>query len=326
MSSDIEELRRQLADVEQRLSASQQQLSASQQRLSKTNLPTFLDGLHKHLFLGLEVQPDKSQSTRGDPANTTNKLRPRYLRAWDTFTSEQEEIWRLLMESSLIEDKLFTSLHTFEEMGESIRRQLIGSELDLNHILHQTVEDHVSKIIEELYKDCALRQTFGLRVSVRFENHSNTLSPEQELVEGLRSVDIRGRPTRRHSPLRTKRPRADQFCVYNIPNEISESTHRVAAYIKEYKSPHKVTLGHIYEGLGDMDVDEVIQEKDDEPSRVRFQRALVGLLSQPFDYMVRACTQVGVFTTGEADIYLRIGEDPSTLFLPPFRSKGRRWA
>ncbi|KAJ6105932.1 hypothetical protein N7512_009449 [Penicillium capsulatum] len=30
--------------------------------------------------------------------------------------------------------------------------------------------------------------------------------------------------------------------------------------------------------------------------------------------MVRARTQVGVFTTGEADIYLRIGEDPSTLF------------
>jgi hypothetical protein len=256
--------------------------------------------------------------------------------AWDTFTSEQDEIWRLLMESSLIEDKLFTSLHTLEEMGENIRRQLIGSELDLNHFLRQTVEDHVSKVIEELYKDPTLRQTFGLRGSIRFENHSNTLSPEQELVEGLSSMNIRGRPTRRHSPrlaereertssaatrktktpppVRPKRPRADQFCVYNIPNEISESTHRIAAYIKEYKSPHKVTLGHIYEGLGDMDVDEVIQEKDDEPSKVRFQRALVGLLSQPFDYMVRARTQVGVFTTGEADIYLRIGEDPSTLF------------
>ncbi|KAJ6105931.1 hypothetical protein N7512_009448 [Penicillium capsulatum] len=184
-------------------------------------------------------------------------------------------------------------------MGESIRRQLIGSELDMNHFLRQTVEDHVSKIIEELYKDPALRQTFGLRGSIRFENHSNTLSPEQELVEGLQSVDIRGRPSRRRSPrlaereerassaatrqpktppkVRTKRPRADQFCVYNIPNEISEPTHRVAAYIKEYKSPHKVTLGHIYEGLGDMNVDEVIQEKDDDSPKVRFQRALTAI-------------------------------------------------
>lgn len=72
MWSEIEELRLQLADVEQRL-------SASQQRLSRTDLPTFLDGLHKHLFLGLGVQPDETQSTRGDPANTTNKLRPQYL-------------------------------------------------------------------------------------------------------------------------------------------------------------------------------------------------------------------------------------------------------
>lgn len=298
--------------------------------------PTFLDSLHKHLFLGLEVQQDRTQSTQGDPANTTNKLRPRYLRAWDTFASEQEEIWRLLMESSLVEDKLFTSIHTLEEMGENIRRQLIGSELDLNHFLRQTVEGHVSKIIEELYRDPVLRQTFGLRGSIRFENHANTLSPEQELVEGLQSVDIRGHSARRRSPrlaereeqalsaatrqlntpprIQTKRPRADQFCVYNIPSEISESTHRVAAYIKEYKSPHKVTLGHIYEGLGDIDVDEVVMEKEDEPPKVRFQRALLALLSQPFDYMIRARTQVGVFTTGQVDIYLRIGEEPSTLF------------
>lgn len=328
MSSEIERLQRRLAEAEQ-------QLSASQQQSSKTNLPTFLDGLHKHLFLNLGVQLDETQSTRGDPANATNKLRPRKLRAWDSFASEQEEIWRLLMDSSLMEDKLFTSLHTLEEMGENIRRQLIGSELDLNHFLRQTVEDHVSRIVEELYKDLELRRTFDLRGSIRFENHSNTLSPEQELQEGLESLEIRGRSARRRSPRIAarerppssaaarepetprpviKRPRADQFCVYNIPNESSESTHRVAAYIKEYKSPHKVTLGHIYEGLGDMDVDEVIQQKDDEPLKVRFQRALIGLLSQPFDYMVRAGTQVGVFSTGEADIYLRIDDDPSTLF------------
>ncbi|KAI9039958.1 uncharacterized protein KD926_008944 [Aspergillus affinis] len=106
-------------------------------------------------------------------------------------------------------------------------------------------------------------------------------------------------------PVLTKRPRANQFCVYNIPNELSEYTHRVAAYIKEYKSPHKVKIGLIYEGLDDMDIEEIMIQTDDETPKVRFQRALVGLLSQPFDYMVRAHTQVGVFSTGE---------DPSVLF------------
>lgn len=199
----------------------------------------------------------------------------------------------------------------------------------MNLLLHQTVEDHISRIIEELYKDSELRQTFGLRGSIRFENHSNTLSPERDLEEAFESMEIRGPSTRRRSPRIAarektpeseipqpviKRPQADQFCVYNITNESSESTRGVAAYIKEYKSPHKVTLGHIYEGLGDMDVDEVIEKKPKEPLKSRFQRAVIGLLSQPFDYMIRAGTQVGVFSTGEADIYLRIGDDPSTLF------------
>jgi len=100
------------------------------------------------------------------------------------------------MESSLVKDELFTSLHTLEEMGENVRRQLIGSELDLNHFLRQTVEDHVSRIVEELYKDTQLRQTFGLKGSIRFENHSNTLSPDDELQESFQSMNIRGRSER----------------------------------------------------------------------------------------------------------------------------------
>lgn len=126
MSTEVDELGR-LLEKEQRLRRE------DRERTSKSSLPTFLDGLHKHLFLGLGVQQDKTQSTRGDPANATNKTRPRKLKAWHSFEEEQEEIWRLLMDSSLVEDRLFTSLHTLEETGESIRRQLVGSELDLNH-------------------------------------------------------------------------------------------------------------------------------------------------------------------------------------------------
>ncbi|KAK9853413.1 hypothetical protein MYU51_006495 [Penicillium brevicompactum] len=226
MSAEIDKLRRLLAkeqslrEEEQRLRREDRENLAEEQRLrredqektSKTSLPTFLDGLHHHLFLGLEVQQDKTQSTRGDPANATNKLRPRKLKAWDSFAKEQQEIWRLLMDSSLVEKRLFTSLHTLKETGESIRRQFVGSELDLNHFLRQTVEEHVSKIIEELYED--------------------------------------------------------------------------------------------------------------EPSKARFRRVIAGLLVQSYDYMVRAGTEMGVLSTGEADIYLRIGEEPGTLLYHLSVSKG----
>ncbi|KAJ5941697.1 hypothetical protein N7516_001865 [Penicillium verrucosum] len=340
MSTEIDELRRLLAEEqrlrredrenlteEQRLRAEEQRLRAEEQRLraeeerlrmgerertSKTNLPTFLDGLHNHLFLGLGVQKDGTKSTRGDPANATEKLRPRKLKAWDSFPEEQEHIWRSLMDSSLVEDRLFTSLHTLEETGEGIRRQPVGSELDLHHFLRQNIEDHVSKIIEELYNDPTLRQVFGLRGSIRFENHSNTLSPERELEEGMQNIDIRATHDPR-TPLPVQRPRADQFCVYNIPSQSSELIHSIAAYVKEYKSPHKVTLGHIYKGLEDMDLDKVVEKKEHETLKDRCHRAIAALLVQPYDYMIRAGTEMGVLSTGEADIYLRLGEDPRTL-------------
>lgn len=239
------------------------------------------------------------------------------------------------MESSLVKDELFTSLHTLEERGENVGRQLIGSELDLNHFLRQTVEDHVSRIVEELYKDPQLRQTFGLRGSIRFENHSNTLSPDDELQESFQSMSVCGRSGRRSPRIAArenrsssakdseskasrppmKRPRDDQYCIYNIPNESSESVHRVAAYIKEYKSPHKVTLDRIYEGLGEIDVDDLVLTKDDEAPKIRLQRALLALLSRPYDYMLRAMRPVAVLSTGEADIYLRICDDDSSTLL-----------
>lgn len=317
MSTEIDELRRLLAEEqrlrredrenlteEQRLRAEEQRLRAEEERLrmgerertSKTNLPTFLDGLHNHLFLGLGVQKDGTKSTRGDPANATEKLRPRKLKAWDSFPEEQEHIWRSLMDSSLVEDRLFTSLHTLEETGEGIRRQPVGSELDLHHFLRQNIEDHVSKIIEELYNDPTLRQVFGLRGSIRFENHSNILSPERELEEGMQNIDIRGRrrsprlAAREKSassniathdprtPLPVQRPRADQFCVYNIPSQSSELIYSIAAYVKEYKSPHKVTLGYIYKGLEDMDLDKVVEKKEHETLKDRCHRAIAALL------------------------------------------------
>lgn len=85
-----------------------------------------------------------------------------------------------------------------------------------------------------------------------------------------------------------------------------------------------MTLGHIYEGLEDMDIDEVVEQQDDESPKLLFRRAIAGLLVQPHDYIIRAGTEIEVLSTGEADIYLRIGESRDAS-VPPLCSKGRRW-
>lgn len=84
-----------------------------------------------------------------------------------------------------------------------------------------------------------------------------------------------------------------------------------------------MTLDHIYEGLEDMDIDEVVEQQDDESPKLLFRRAIAGLLVQPHDYIIRAGTEIEVLSTGEADIYLRIGESRDAS-VPPLCSKGRR--
>jgi len=75
----------------------------------------------------------------------------------------------------------------------------MSSELDLHVFQRYTVEDHVSLIIEQLHDNRTLRQKFGLKGSVKFEDHANTLSPESQLEEGIEQMTVSGN-RRRRSP------------------------------------------------------------------------------------------------------------------------------
>ncbi|KAI5360345.1 hypothetical protein J4E82_011750, partial [Alternaria postmessia] len=146
----------------------------------KTTLPEFLDACHDHLHANLTVQTDTTLSTRGDPANANNKLRPQRVRIWDDFPARQAAIWEKIRESDFALERHFTSVHTLSESGEAIQQRMMSSELDLHLFQRSTVEQPVSQIIKQMHTNPALRREFGLRGSVNFENHANTLSPEQE--------------------------------------------------------------------------------------------------------------------------------------------------
>jgi hypothetical protein len=162
-----------------------------------------------------------------------------------------------------------------------------------------------------------------------------THSPES-LEEGMQNIDLRGRSARRRSPRlaaqeamqkrpveraktppsnKSHRPRPDQFCVYNMaPVGSNTESQRVVTYVKEYKSPHKVTLGHIYGGLEEMDLEQVLEEKEEDLPKDRLRRLVAAIITQAFDYMIRTGSARAVVSTGEADIYLRIDDDPSTVY------------
>jgi hypothetical protein len=309
------------------------------EKTRKTALPEFLDACHNHLHSGLTVQTNPTLSTRGSPANANNKLRPERLALWADFPARQATIWDDLMESGFASERHFTSLHTLEETGEAVRRRMMSSELDLNVFQRHTVEDQVSLIIQGLHRDRRLRRKFGLQGSVNFENHANTLSPESQLEEGMEQLTLSGTGRRQSPRLQAKakgtrpsgstgtaeaedagrkstagssRPRADQFCVYNTSTTRSAQD-RIAAFILEYKAPHKLPLGYIYEGLGEMELDEVVQCHEDETLRDRFRRLVAAVITQAFSYMVRIGVEYGCVCTGEAYIFLRVGDDPTTV-------------
>ncbi|OWY54920.1 metalloprotease [Alternaria alternata] len=229
-------------------------------------------------------------------------------------------IWDDLMESGFASVRHFTSLHTLEETGEAVRRRMMSSELDLNLFQRHTVEDQVSLIIQGMHSDRRLRQKFGLQGSVNFENHANTLSPEEQLEEDMEQLMVSGTGRRQSPRLQAKakakaketRPSGSTVCVYNTGTTRSAQD-RIAAFILEYKALHKLPLGYIYEGLGEMELDEVVQCRDDETLRDRFRRLVAAVITQAFSYMIRIGVEYGCVCTGEAYIFLHIGDDPRTV-------------
>jgi hypothetical protein len=66
-------------EEQRRREAAEQAQDNTEMTTRKTTLPEFLDACYNHLHSGLTVQTDTTLSTRGDPANATNKLRPENL-------------------------------------------------------------------------------------------------------------------------------------------------------------------------------------------------------------------------------------------------------
>lgn len=323
-------------EAEQGRMEEQRKREKGEEKIQQTTLPEYLDGCHIHFHSNLVVQNDLTQSTQGNPANAKKKLRPEKLRAWDDFPTCQAAIWNDIMESGFALERHFTSVNTLEDSGEYIKQQLLSSELDLHHFQRETVERPVSAIIRSLYSNRKLRRICRLQGSVSFENHANSLSPEAQLEEGMEQLSVSGSKPRRSPRLQAQakakstaqakaksavqakvksaapRPRADQFCVYNTGTQAAEN--RVAAFIVEFKAPHKLPLGYIYEGLEDMDLEDVLSWREPVTPKDRFRRLIAAVITQAFSYMISVGLEYGCVCTGEASIFLQVREDPRTVY------------
>ncbi|WEW55867.1 hypothetical protein PRK78_001300 [Emydomyces testavorans] len=316
---------RQLRQEEQRLREQEQErrqeaeerLLAVEKRMRETTLPEYLDACHTLLYLGL-TPGSPGKSTKGEPTRPTGKCRPDHIREWLTFPEELKSIWENLMDVDFVTERHFKSLLVLTDKGDDVDKN-IRSELDLRHFERDAVGKPVASVIKTLYSSERLRQKFGLRGSITFENHGNTLTDEPD-----ESSEEPARPSRRRSkrrktskkdstsatPKKSPRPLADEFCVYN-----KGENEKVPAFIVELKPPHKLQLGTIQAGLKDMDLDEIIPYQPQEKPDLQCRRLVAAVITQAFSYMIKAGLEYGYVCTGEAFIFLHVaGDDPTTVF------------
>ena len=187
-----EDEQRKRENAEQARDNAEQGREKAEARTRNTTLPEFLDACHIHLHSNLVVQTDATLSTRGDPANAKNKPRPERLRAWTDFASQQEGIWDTVMGSDFVTKQLFNSLQALSESGRALQQRKLDSEQDLHYFQRLTVDDTVSLIIRAMHSDRSLRRKFSLRGAVNFENHANTLSPEEGTEEAMQQLSVSG--------------------------------------------------------------------------------------------------------------------------------------
>ncbi|KAI1938719.1 hypothetical protein LOZ12_004040 [Ophidiomyces ophidiicola] len=279
-----------------------------------TTIFEYLDTCHTHLFLGLTVG-DTKDSTKGALTKPDGRLRPQKITEWLGFADEQEGVWNRLMDIEFVSERHFSSLSFLTELGASLRTETTRSELDLRHFQRDTLSRPVRSLISSLYSNEEVRTRFHLLGEISFENHGNTLNDEPTEDEPpaecppakLRKTD-KGEATPT-TPASNPHPLVDEFCVYNRGNG-----QNLPAFIVELKPPHKLPLSIIEHSLKNMDLDEVLQCQPNESEKIKSRRTMAAVITQAFSYMIKSGVRYGYVSTGEAFIFLYIGEDPGTVY------------
>ncbi|KAH7021698.1 hypothetical protein B0J12DRAFT_393167 [Macrophomina phaseolina] len=303
--------------AEARAAAEERQREEAEAINRRTTLTEFLQACHE-IFLSLRITDDETLTTQGDVTKPAGRLYPNQIIPWDTFPTDQSEIWTELSASpAFASNRVFASAHQLDHIRTTM--DPIDSEELLRHFARSAVEKPVQNIVDEIFNDETLREKLGLRGRVSFQSHTNLGRSDATVDEAMERMSISD-TSRGNQRAASARPatserrgkgggRADQFCIYR--QEDGSSSPAVAI---EYKAPHKLTRGAITAGLSGTIVPgrDVI---DKEGNSVEFfsKWLLAAVVTQCFSYMIDKGVQYGYLFTGDAIVFLHIPDDPVTV-------------
>ncbi|XP_044716019.1 kinase [Hirsutella rhossiliensis] len=305
---------------QQRAEKEQQRAEEAEEQTRPTTFDEYIAACHHHVFSQFTVERDRRLTSRGSITNPRNKLCPTSLEPWPRFLELQGSVFNTLYECLPVDIRVFESQNFLAGLGRRVAQRPIADEKTLEYFMHNSVEDPVRVIMEQLRQIDEVCDAFDMGNGIVFENHPHAISDVAE------EVVARGNPS---TPPQTPdhrrdlhRLRPDQICIYRSGDDPSPEK-RTMIYVSEYKAPHKLTAPHLRAGLRPMNIyKEVVNRKTIPPSMDpdgRFQyhaeRLTASALTQTYHYMIEGGLEYGLLTTGEATVFLKVDwAEPETLY------------
>ncbi|KAF5020432.1 hypothetical protein F66182_7559 [Fusarium sp. NRRL 66182] len=307
-----------IEELERQLELARQRAEASERETQQLTLVEYLGDLHVLTYAKLTVETNPNLTSKGPMTDPRDKWCPDELVPWADFLDEQKDIFGALFTTFPAERRLFENRAFLLGLGERIARRPIADEKMLERFLHETVEDPIRAIVDELKEVEDVKSIFDLGNGVVFENHPHAISDVAEEV-----VERQGPPALPQTPdhrrdLGLLRP--DQICIYRSDDDLSEW--RRMLYVEEYKPPHKLSLPLLRAGLHPMNIYKDVVNRKTIPSsediKLKFEynaeKLTAAAITQTYHYMIESGLDHGVLTTGEAFVFLKINwQNPQKL-------------
>ncbi|KAH6876846.1 hypothetical protein B0T10DRAFT_610192 [Thelonectria olida] len=311
--------RQRAEEAERERQKERQRAEASEQQTQPTTLDEYIAACHSLVFSNFNIERNRKLTSKGPITNPRNKWCPTNLRPWPDFLQEQRITFGTLYDTFPTDRRVFENRSFLSGLGSRMAKRKITDEKVLEYFLHNSVEDPVKAIMDQLKEVEEVRSAFHLGNGIVFESHPHAIS---DMAEEVVDRDTPSTPpsTPDHR-LDLNQLRPDQICVYRSDN--AGSTRRTMIYISEYKPPHKLTAPHLRLGLRPMNIYKDVVNRKTIPTSVdpdaRFQyhaeRLTAAAITQTYHYMIEGGLEYGLLTTGEAIVFLKIDwREPETLF------------
>ncbi|KAI3341946.1 hypothetical protein F4824DRAFT_486383 [Ustulina deusta] len=302
----------------QRAEDAEERAAEAEKESRPTTFTEYIAACHDLVFSKFKVEQDKALTSKGPVANPRNKLCPTNLKPWPDFLQQQRTTFGQLYAAFSTERRVFENRIFLAGLGNRISRRAIADEKALEYFLHNSVEDPVRAIMDELKGMAEVRNVFDIGGGIVFENHPHALSDVGEEVLEREAASMSPQTPNHRQDLSQLRP--DQICVYR--SDDGPSARRSMIYVCEYKAPHKLTAPHLRLGLRPIDIfKDVVNRKTvptsadpDKQFQYHAEKLTAAALTQTYHYMIQGGLEFGLLTTGKATVFLKVDwEEPETL-------------